>query len=142
VKKWLTLNCLDLVSMCNYNITMKNITVRNIPLAIFEKLRLLSELDRRSLNNELMVALETGVRELEPKSTRLAAGMSPKVQTDLPLLKWFGALKARLKKNNRLLPDADIFVAAAALEKAEALATCNVRHCERIEGLKIENWSV
>jgi tRNA(fMet)-specific endonuclease VapC len=65
----------------------------------------------------------------------------PVIQTDIPILKRFGDLKARLKKNNRLLPDADIFVAAVALEKAEALATGNAKHFERIEGLKIENWA-
>ena len=65
----------------------------------------------------------------------------PVIQTDIPILKRFGALKARLKKNNRLLPDADIFVAAVALEKADALVTGNARHFERIEELKIENWA-
>lgn len=76
-------NCLDVVSMCNYNITMKNITVRNIPTSIFDKLRLLSEIDRRSLNNELLVAIETGVRELEQKRPRLSAGVSPAAQIAL-----------------------------------------------------------
>jgi tRNA(fMet)-specific endonuclease VapC len=65
----------------------------------------------------------------------------PIVQTDLPILKRFGELKAGLKRNNRLLPDADIFVAAVALEKAEALVTGNTKHFERIEGLRIENWA-
>ena len=65
----------------------------------------------------------------------------PIIQTDIPILKRFGELKARLKRGNKLLPDADIFVAAVALEKAEALATGNTRHFERIEGLKIENWA-
>ena len=39
------------------------------------------------------------------------------------------------------LRDADLFVAAVALEKAEVLATGNAKHFERIEGLKIENWA-
>jgi tRNA(fMet)-specific endonuclease VapC len=65
----------------------------------------------------------------------------PVIQTDIPILKRFGELKARLKKNKRLLPDADIFVAAVALEKADALVTGNVKHFERIEELKIENWA-
>jgi len=76
-------NCLDVVTICNYNITMKNITVRNIPVSIFDKLRLLSEIDRRSLNNELLVALETGVRELEQKHPRRSAGVSPTAQLAL-----------------------------------------------------------
>jgi plasmid stability protein len=62
---------------------MKNITIRNIPASIFEKLRLLSEIDRRSLNNELLVAIESGVKELEQKHPRLSAGVSPAAQIAL-----------------------------------------------------------
>src|SRR6266516_1794141 len=76
-------NYLDVVSKCNYNITMKNITVRNIPASIFEKLRLLSEIDRRSLNNELLVAIESGVKELERKHPRLSEGVNPAAQIAL-----------------------------------------------------------
>jgi predicted nucleic acid-binding protein len=47
----------------------------------------------------------------------------------------------RTKKKNQLLPDADIFVAAVTLEKAEALVTGNTRHFERIDGLALENWA-
>lgn len=42
---------------------MANLTVRNIPDSVFEKLKLMSEMNRRSLNNELLIALENGVRE-------------------------------------------------------------------------------
>lgn len=62
---------------------MKNITVRNIPVSIFDKLRLLSEIDRRSLNNELLVALETGVKELERTHPRSSAGVTPASQLAL-----------------------------------------------------------
>lgn len=44
---------------------MANITVRNIPDTIFEKIRMLSEIDRRSLNNELLIVIESGIRILE-----------------------------------------------------------------------------
>lgn len=66
-----------MVSLCNYNVTTKNITVRNIAASIFDKLLLLSEIDRRSLKNELLVALEAGVKELEQKHPRPSAGVSP-----------------------------------------------------------------
>lgn len=72
-----------MVSLCNYNVTMKNITVRNIPTSIIDKLRLLSALDRRSMNNELLVALETGVKELELKHPRSSAGVSSSAQIAL-----------------------------------------------------------
>lgn len=39
---------------------MASITVRNIPDEIFEKIKTLSSIDRRSLNNEILVILERG----------------------------------------------------------------------------------
>ena len=62
------------------------------------------------------------------------------VHTDILILKRFGELKSDLYKKNLLIPDADIFVAATAMEKCDALVTGNVKHFERINGLKIENW--
>ena len=62
------------------------------------------------------------------------------VHTDISILKRFGAIKADLKKESQLLPDADIFIASTTLEKAEALITGNTKHFERIGGLKINNW--
>ncbi len=46
---------------------MPNITVRNIPEDLLDKLRTLSEIERRSLNSEILIALERGV-ESEYKS--------------------------------------------------------------------------
>jgi hypothetical protein len=40
---------------------MPNITVRNIPDHMLEKLRMLSKLERRSLNSEILIALEKGM---------------------------------------------------------------------------------
>lgn len=62
------------------------------------------------------------------------------VQTDHPILKRFGTLKASLQKAGAPLADADVLVAAATLEKADKLITGNVRHFERIPGLVLEDW--
>ena len=62
------------------------------------------------------------------------------IHSDLPILRKFGEIKSDLRGKNLLIPDADIFVAATALETSEALVTGNSRHFERIDGLKIENW--
>jgi len=40
---------------------MTNITVRNIPDEIIKKIKTLSEVDKRSLNNEILVILEKGL---------------------------------------------------------------------------------
>jgi plasmid stability protein len=42
---------------------MANITVRNIPEALLQKLRTLSTLSKRSLNNEILMVLEKGIVE-------------------------------------------------------------------------------
>jgi len=40
---------------------MSNITVRNIPQELLQKLRMLSTLGKRSLNNEILMVLEKGI---------------------------------------------------------------------------------
>lgn len=40
-----------------------NITVRNIPEEIIKKIRTLSQMEKRSLNNEILILLERGVQE-------------------------------------------------------------------------------
>jgi tRNA(fMet)-specific endonuclease VapC len=62
------------------------------------------------------------------------------IHTDVPILKRFGEIKADLKKEGLLLPDADLLIAATTLEKCEALITGNARHFDRITGLRIDNW--
>jgi len=60
---------------------MPSLTVRNIPEHLLEGLRILSERERRSLNNELLVVLEEG---LASKAERLeAAPLGSELQADL-----------------------------------------------------------
>jgi plasmid stability protein len=40
---------------------MANITVRNIPDGIFKKIKALSSIEKRSLNNEILMILERGL---------------------------------------------------------------------------------
>ena len=48
---------------------MKSITVRNIPDELLDRLRTLSVLEKRSLNNEILMVLEKGLtRESEYKT--------------------------------------------------------------------------
>jgi tRNA(fMet)-specific endonuclease VapC len=62
------------------------------------------------------------------------------IQTDMPILSCFGKIKAELKNKGIAIPDADILIAATALQNAEALITGNAKHFSRIEGLTIKNW--
>lgn len=62
------------------------------------------------------------------------------VQTDGDILKKFGELKNILSKDDSLLPDADIFIAASAYVKADKLITGNIKHFRRFPNLAVENW--
>lgn len=53
----------------------------------------------------------------------------------------FGRLKADLERRGKTVADFDVAIAAIALSLGARVATMNVRHFERIEGLEIENWS-
>lgn len=52
----------------------------------------------------------------------------------------FGKLKAVLEKDGKIIDDADLFIAACALDYKATLVTNNERHFKRIKGLKLENW--
>ena len=43
---------------------MKSITVRNIPNEVLEAVRILSAKERRSLNNEILIIIENGLKSL------------------------------------------------------------------------------
>lgn len=62
------------------------------------------------------------------------------IQSDFSIMKRFGLIKAKLKKKNSLVPDADIIIASTAIEKCKFLVTGNTEHFDRIDGLKIDNW--
>jgi len=62
------------------------------------------------------------------------------IDLDFAILKKFAQLKNKLREEGDLLPDADIFITATALEKCEKLITGNTKHFIRFRGLNIENW--
>jgi tRNA(fMet)-specific endonuclease VapC len=53
----------------------------------------------------------------------------------------FGEQKARLEGRGVLIEDTDIAVAAIAIAHGFGVATCNARHFERVEGLRVDDWS-
>ena len=54
----------------------------------------------------------------------------------------FGINKAALEKDGAPLDDFDLIIASTALTHNLTLVTNNVKHFERIKGLKLENWAV
>jgi tRNA(fMet)-specific endonuclease VapC len=50
--------------------------------------------------------------------------------------------KVKLRRKGMLIDDFDLLIATTALEKNLILVTENIRHMDRIPGIKIENWVV
>jgi tRNA(fMet)-specific endonuclease VapC len=59
---------------------------------------------------------------------------------DMETVRYFGGLKAELERGGTTLADADLLIGAICLARDAVLVTGNVRHFERISGLRIENW--
>jgi predicted nucleic acid-binding protein len=52
----------------------------------------------------------------------------------------FGTMKSSLEQSGSPLDDMDLMIAATALLDNLVLVTNNLKHFQRIDGLKIENW--
>ena len=51
-----------------------------------------------------------------------------------------GEIEADLRKKGQMIEIEDIMIAAIALQHGESLVTRNIKHFEKIEGLKIERY--
>jgi len=60
-----------------------NITVRNIPEEIVRKIRALSQMGKRSLNNEILLLLERGVQEEVNHLTKTKKNISKETQLNI-----------------------------------------------------------
>ncbi len=65
----------------------------------------------------------------------------PVIQSDNGIMEKFGELKAKLRIKGYMLPDADIIIASTCLEKCSKLVTGNIRHYNRFESIKLEDWT-
>ncbi|MFA6567693.1 MAG: PIN domain-containing protein [Victivallales bacterium] len=62
------------------------------------------------------------------------------IQSDNGIMEKFGWLKAKLRNKGLMLPDADIIVASTCSQKCSRLITGNIKHYNRFESIKLENW--
>jgi tRNA(fMet)-specific endonuclease VapC len=56
---------------------------------------------------------------------------------DLPSARVYGSIRARLEAAGKMLADADLQIAATALRHELELVTGNLRHFQRVPGLKV-----
>ena len=59
---------------------MKSITVRNIPDELLDRLRTLSTVEKRSLNNEILIVLEKGLAKESEDKTNFKNHLSMETQ--------------------------------------------------------------
>ena len=62
------------------------------------------------------------------------------MDSNVSVCDFFGRLKAMLEKNGEIIDDADLLIAACALDINATLVTNNEKHFKRIKELKVQNW--
>lgn len=72
---------------------------------------------------------------------RRVAEILPVVELGVSVIETFAGLKAELEQQGQRLDDFDLLIAATALTLNYSLVTNNTKHFERIDGLRIANWS-
>jgi tRNA(fMet)-specific endonuclease VapC len=103
-------------------------------------------------NNELAISVVTRA-ETRYGQALLNADDKRQATIDLlleaiPTLLWttqaadlYGKISATLRKTGQPIGDLDVMIAAHALAENLILVTHNTKHFERIEGLKMEDWT-
>ncbi|MBE9170378.1 type II toxin-antitoxin system VapC family toxin [Pleurocapsales cyanobacterium LEGE 06147] len=66
----------------------------------------------------------------------------PVISLSNETLKKFGQLKAKLRQAGTPVADFDLLIASVAITEDLILVTNNIRHYQRIVGLKLENWTI
>ncbi|MFW5700729.1 MAG: Arc family DNA-binding protein [Cyclobacteriaceae bacterium] len=62
---------------------MANITIRNIPESIFKKIKTLSKIEKRSINSELLMIIENGLKLKEVIENDKKINISKETQIEL-----------------------------------------------------------
>ena len=69
------------------------------------------------------------------------AELFPIIDIDRSIMEVFGEIKSGLERKGKIIEDMDILLAATALSYNLILVTNDVSHFQRIEDLRIENWT-
>ena len=93
------------------------------------------------VQGELYYGVAKSARPVENrKQTDKLLSVFPVCHADDEVMKKFGELKAGLEKTGKRVDDADVLIAATAICNNATLATGNLKHFSRFEGLTVENW--
>lgn len=88
-----------------------------------------------------------GVIRLGDRGLRLRESLSELITANLQVLPFdaesarvYGEIRANLEAEGRPIGDADLRIASIALSRSATVVTGNMRHFERVPGLRVENW--
>ena len=62
------------------------------------------------------------------------------IESDLKILDLFGRIKIDFRRSGKIIPDADLLIAATALSIDCTLLTGNISHFRRISSLNVKDW--
>jgi tRNA(fMet)-specific endonuclease VapC len=63
------------------------------------------------------------------------------VPLDVPVLEFYGVLRADLSRRGKPIGPLDTLIAAHALSLGLALVTSNTKELRRVKGLRVEDWA-
>ena len=111
---------------------------------IKEKIRQIGGLDCCAISEITYAELYYGVEKSENRKRNLEIlhifAENIKIIPIRKAIPLFAKEKARLKSINKIIDDFDLLIGATAVANDLIMATENVKHHSRIEGIKIENW--
>lgn len=109
-------------------------------------------IDRRAAVDDVVATTWMTAAELAYGAERSAApahnrslvarflGTLPLLESTPRAARTFGATKVVLERLGQRLADADLIVASVCLAHDGVLVTGNLRHFERVPGLRVESW--
>ena len=62
------------------------------------------------------------------------------INSNTSMMKTFGAIKSKLRAEGKIIDDADLYIASAAIEYELILVSNNTKHFQNIQELMIDNW--
>lgn len=117
--------------------------LRREPQVIAELEKCLARGDVVSLNALGYFETRRGLWETQPKKVQAFERLVQEagvLELRLSTLDLAATIYQDLRRRGLLIEDADILIAATALAHDATLVTRNLKHFERIEGLKLETW--
>jgi len=89
---------------------------------------------------ELKYGVENSIKKKDNRKTIERFISSIQIVPIIGSLDIYAREKAKLKKKGQLIDDFDLLIGSSAIANEMVLVTGNVKHFDRISGIKIENW--